>query len=340
MTDHAPQLMSTVVDYISLTLDVRDNDKVSVEQKLKDSAKATGLYISSNDRYRYSVAYEIGDANFRIEAWPHKKQSRFVRLSWIPSKTTDGDLQQIMLVLKTVLGNYFSEIYNSAKITRVDIAFDLDMDINCVYFDASHFQVAAIADSFNFQSASIDNSFVASYRGTHLATNYIGSEKSSSSRIVIYDKNVKNRKDGKKLIDVRGRAVRIEFKIKPRNLTKDKLNELIEESEPEDIITRTVGLSKIRFISRTVDTFLGRLSVYRLKDVSRVREGSVLHMFLLMCRSVPFKAAIRMVKKDSKERANRIQQQLVETTLPTQEMSKTSRQVLWKIRRDFKKQAT
>ena len=301
-------------------------EQAQIKDRLIEVANKEGLWVGGSRRSRCQVWFQFAD--LRIELEPRMPNNKFFSVYFNPSQATEAELAQVFHILLYVLGpERFYDLYKSGKITKIHLAFDLDMDINVVYFDATHFQSSAIADSLkNFCQSdqfTIAGSFLNDFRGPHLAATYIGSKK--TDRIAIYDKGLKPSRKKRypdqcepqttrlrsKLNEIRGNLVRIEFRLFPRN--------------------DTATLEAIDIIHSRVRQLLRRLSVYKLTERDRVKPGSQLHLFIMACRWMGFPAAIRAVKSNSPSRAKYIKKQF--TILPLDRKEMLSR--LDKLLRNF-----
>lgn len=305
-------------------------EQEQIKQRLSEVANKEELWVSSSRRCRCQVWFQFAD--LRIELEPRRSNNKFFSVYFNPAQATEAELAQVFHILLYVLGpEHFYNLYKSGKITKIHLAFDMDIDITVIHFDATHFQSSAIADSIKnfFQSDqfTIAGSFLNDFRGPHLATTYIGSKK--TDRLIIYDKGLqlstKKRRPEQsevpssrlrgKLSQTHGNRVRIEFRLFPRD--------------------DTITLKEVSVIGSRVEQLLKRLSVYKLSERDKVKRGSVLHLFLMACRWMGFPAAIRAVKQNSPSRARSIKKEFTILALDQKEMLDRLEQLLFNFANQF-----
>ena len=318
MSNEEPiQLMNSAnnpcIDALILNMSINENvvdDSTQIEAehdamklRLKSVARSYNTYTGKGKQHwqelRIDLCDESVETKVRINLAPYRYSSstdkfghNFFSLT-ISRGFTENILQQLIGILRKVLGIYFDKLREHARISRIDLAFDFDMDINCVdfnglYFTGSHFQISSVSDRFiNFS------------RGANLSSYYLGGKR--GDQIVIYDRGMKLLKKGKKLDNLRGICVRIELRLRPRS-------------------EKTYTLDNILCAHTRVAELLERFSVFRLKSLRRVTVGDTLHLFLMACKFQGYKAVITAVRKYSKGRAKWIERQFTKVSLDHSEM--------------------
>ena len=275
----------------------------AMKSRLKAVARSYDLHTGKGKRHWQELVITLHDDAEKIKVMISLDPYRFSKSMntfghnffslTISSGFTENMLQQLIEILREVLGIYFDKLREHARINRIDLAFDFIMDINCVDFNGLHFTAS------HFQCSGLSDSFAQFSRGAHLSTYYLGGKR--GDQIVIYDRGIKLLKKGKKLDKLSGIYVRIELRLRPRS-------------------EKTYTLDNILCAHTRVAELLERFSVFRLKSLRRVTVGDTLHLFLMACKWQGYKAVITSVRKYSKGRAKWIERQFTKVSLDHSEM--------------------
>jgi len=151
------------IDFLTMTFQIQDSataesSRAKVVDRLKkltESRNSLGRQwrLCRGARYAYELEVKsdptLGDTNLRISLNPYNLSHRFMKVSFIPSRATQDEMLGIVKVLRQLIGKaQFKTFYRSAKITRIDIAFDFGIPTGCFYFDAKRFSVSGVVDTF------------------------------------------------------------------------------------------------------------------------------------------------------------------------------------------------
>ena len=127
------------LDKISITLPVKEEYRGEVTQamyELSDDTTACVNKKGKDRRYRINVILFLGaNGQALVQANPFKPSDAFVRMEWNPAKIGLEGHEHLKALASTFLPDGYNGIVQHGKITRANIALDIDgININDLHF--------------------------------------------------------------------------------------------------------------------------------------------------------------------------------------------------------------
>ena len=238
------------IDYLSLTLDVSENDKQEIRKNFhsiliqfpdkKELYTDTEAKIKTNDslyHLRKDVYLPDIDEHIRFYCFPRNKSNNFLKVEWIPSKV---DSVEVANFVNLILPGGYAELITYGKITRVDITTLLEnIGLNEILYHYPNLKVNK------------------TYAGTGgVQSVYLGAA-SSEKRITLYDKQQqikeKNKKKAKmhKIKVPKQKSIQIEYKFRP----KGKIVTLSNLQSAGQPFYEKLEILRLRFIPKQATDF-------------------------------------------------------------------------------------
>ena len=143
------------IDFLRLNMSLdattlTDNTEIEAEhaaikQRLKDIASSLHLYTRKGKRHWQELVIKLLDDTestettiiINLDPYRYSKSSdkfghNFFSIT-ISSGFTKKILQQIIEILQEVLGIHFDKLRQHARVSRIDLAFDFEMDLSLIH---------------------------------------------------------------------------------------------------------------------------------------------------------------------------------------------------------------
>lgn len=286
-------------------------DFVTLSYRVNTRDRATGAFSPALVPIMEPEQRINGEGYYMYEAI--NEWGRYFIVSFIPVQMNFAYLNMILEVNKVLMptGKSFVDVLDNAKVSRLDVAYNANIDIASLLVGVSR-----------LQSSGTVNKIMRFYRGPNPSTFYIGSER--TTRFCMYDYGYCHRQKGQKIADVIGKITRIELRLKPReHMTLDQNNG---------------GNSRRRKLTLEIAKYIDRLRVYAPEKP--VDRGSVMHLFLQGCQQEGYQKMIAEQRKYNPRRAKLIESQLKLLTLDKRKMVRDANQQIKLLVMDLKKAAS